>query len=195
MKTSPTLHPITTMITTTMRIKTERKKTMLTKNRNLIVGSEKLFISNTLLTELALDHDILGFLYDPRKSIIEQVNEIYKNIKGLNISSYSRIVFIGYKKDCELMYHLSGLKNLPFDCAVFVNPEISNPNVSPPSLTKLYCVGNRSNHTPLKGELLYQKVNTPFPTRSPRLAKEIAAILTYHGYSQLFLAGEPSRIL
>jgi hypothetical protein len=51
------------------------------KNTRLIIGSNKLFTYNNILTQFAYDHDIITYTYNEKLSLKANTKIVFKNIK------------------------------------------------------------------------------------------------------------------
>lgn len=169
-----------------------------TNNRKLIVGSEKLFISNNILYQLNKDHDIFLFSYNTNKTLIENTKVLYKNLKIHLNESKDKLVFMGLKKECNLLYSLAKDKSLFFDGAIFINyqPLFDMSQIDFDTLdqvnekTKIY----KYKTTNSQSDGL--TVKTLFgSTRSKKLAQNIYASLVYDVYQENFLDGKPTAFV
>jgi hypothetical protein len=91
------------------------------KNTRLIIGSNKLFTYNNILTQFAYDHDIITYTYNDKLSLKANTKIVYKNISYHIRQDYDSIVFMGTHVDSNLLYGLYDDKNLVFDAGVLVN--------------------------------------------------------------------------
>lgn len=98
--------------------------TMLNKtNRNLIVGSEVLFVSNNLLSMFSKDHDIFTFHHERHESIDTTARLVWRDLKPLLQKDYDNIIFMGYRDDSDIVFDLFKHRKLAFNAAIFVNYE------------------------------------------------------------------------
>ena len=180
-------------------------ETMLNKtNRKLIVASEKLFISNSLLKEFMKDHDILTFNYDTSIDLEENSREVWKKfIMNLDYS-YDKIVFMGHGVDCNIIYPLYRNKKLDFDAAVFVDYKNPDTLLIPPSYeealrkskVKIYSFSTRNKkETPSAIIQSHQSLPWYHTTRSYRLAQEIYGCIVYDTYQENYLSGANSKLI
>lgn len=173
-------------------------------NRKLIVASEKLFISNSILNEFSKDHDILTFNYNPTLDLETNARAIWKRIKTHLDNSYERISFIAHGIDCNVIYSLFKDRNLDFDAAVFVDYQKPDTlgilptyeNALKNSKVKIYSFSTRNKkETPLAIIQSHQSLPWYYTTRSRRLAQEIYGCIVYDAYQQNYLSGANSRFI
>lgn len=172
---------------------------MLNKNnRKLIVGSDKLFISNNILSQLNKDHDIALFSYDPNQSLIANTKTLYRDIKLHLNESKDKLVFMGYKKDCNLLYALAKDKSLFFDGAIFVNyePMFGSTEFDFKTMDEVALNTKIYKYRTSKSLSVGEFIKTPFGSiRSKKLAQNIYASLVYDLYQENFLDGKPTAFV
>ena len=178
---------------------------MLNTNRKLIVGSEKLFIHNSLLNQFATDHDIFTFSYDPKMSRKANTKKLFKNLLKYLKNEYDKIVFIGLESDCNILYELYTDKQLKFDTAIFVNyRQIKGEEIDLRTeqivheQTPIYSFTTKKNDPCHSLAYLtdHQYVKTLLrTTRSNRLAQEIFGTVVYGLYSENYLEGTPTKFI
>ncbi len=178
-------------------------KTMPNKNRKLIVASEKLFQPNNILTEFAIDHDIVTFSYNPQLSVRANSKAIYKKIIHLLEKNYDTVVFMGHGLDCNVLYELYDNKSLIFTAGVFVNfKQVQGYNPSQItqehlfSESKIYSFTTGVNKKrPVNYLSSHQSIPTILGIRSKRLAQEIFGCVVYGAYGLDYLEGSPSSFV
>jgi len=185
------------MDTMTDRIQTMPNKT----NRSLIVGSQKLFQANNILTEFAIGHDVYLFSYDETLSLTANTKALFRDLLVYLRESYDHIVFMGYGVDCNILYGMCLDKNLYFDASVFVNYEEPYQmvphrvhNLLAMKESKIYSFSTKGNEKrPVEYTTDHQYVKSLFGNiRSKRLAKEIFGCVVYGAYKQNYLSGQPT---
>jgi hypothetical protein len=175
-------------------------KTMLNKtNSKLIVGSEKLFLSNNLLTSFSKDHDIFQISIDPQRSLEEQSRVIWRDLKNTLDKPYSSIVFMGLGYDCNVRYELYRKRKFVFDGAIFVNPIIDE-DISDEELVleqdKTYSFSTQGiKKTPANLSKVHQCLPRFHGLRSRRLALEIYGCVVYGFYQQDYLSGANTEFI
>lgn len=175
--------------------------TMPITNRKLLVGSEKLFISNNIVNQLSKDHDIIMFSYDKKKTLEENSRALWRDIAGHIATGYDKVVFLGLGQECNLVYSLYEKRNMSFDGAVFINYKRENEgdltSLSKErfelSNTKLYTISNSKkldmfsqNHEQLKW---YQTI------RAKKLGQIIHSFLVHDTYGETYLEGINTRFV
>lgn len=167
-------------------------------NKRLIIGSNKLFNSNTIATQFAKAHDIVTFNYNPILSLRANTKELWKQISQHLRQDYDSVVFMGVGIEANLLYSLYKDKNYTFTAGVFVNYEPSE-NVGQIDLatqwevyqkTKIYTFSTNKKDTlpPVAHLQDHQYIHTMFGTiRSKRLAQEMYGCVLYGAYQALGL--------
>lgn len=173
-------------------------------NRKLLVASEKLFISNSLLRQFAKDHDILSFNYNHSMDLESNARAIWGKIK-LNLDKdYEKIVFIAHGVDCNVLYYLYRDRNLNFDAAVFVDYDTPDTlgvtprytNALKQSKVKIYSFATMAKKiTPPEAVQSHQSLPWYYTTRSSRLAQEIFGCVVYDAYQENYLSGTNSKFI
>lgn len=167
-------------------------------NKRLIIGSNKLFNSNTIATQFAKAHDIFLFNYDPKLTLKANTKELWKEISYHIRQDYDSVIFMAQGVESNLLYTLYEDKGLIFDAGVFVNYKTS-PQTGPVSMatqwevyqkTKLYTFSTKKEDTlpPIAHLQDHQYVPSLFGTvRTKRLAQEMYGCVLYGAYQALGL--------
>ena len=179
--------------------------TMLNKtNRNLIVGSEVLFISNNLLSMFSKDHDIFTFHHERNQDIKQTARQAWRDLKPYLQKDYDNVIFMGYRDDSDVVFDLFETRKLTFDAAVFVNYEpagqINNLRDSlyemKKAKTKIYSFSYGTDKNRL-ANLIETHQSLPIWTnlRSARLAQEIFGCILYENYEMTSLSGTNTEFI
>lgn len=173
-------------------------------NRNLIVGSEVLFVSNNLLSMFSKDHDIFTIHHEKHESIDTTARQIWRDLKPLLQKDYDNIIFIGYKDDSDIVFDLFVHRKLIFNAAIFVNYEPAVKNQATYTLlkemkqagTNLYSFSYGIDKNRL-ANLIETHQSLPVWTnlRSPRLAQEIFGCVLYGTYKMTSLSGTNTEFI
>lgn len=184
---------------------TDLRQTMPNKTqRSLIVGSQKLFQANNILTEFAVGHDVYLFSYDKSLSLTANTKALFRDLLVYLRENYDHIVFMGYGVDCNILYGMCLDKNLYFDAGVFVNYEELDEivphrvhNRLDAQQSKIYSFTTKGNKKrPVEYITDHQYVKSLFGNiRSKRLAQEIFGCVVYGAYNQNYLSGEPTEFI
>lgn len=172
--------------------------------RKLIVASEKLFISNNILEQFSIDHDILTFSYNDNLNLRSNSKALYKLMKRHLEKGYDKIVFMGHGVDCNLLYELYDDKDMVFTAGVFVNykkpqgEQVSD--ITQEHLfmeTKIYSFSTYGDKKrPVAYLTDHQSLRTVFGNiRSKRLAQEIFGCIVYGAYQMNGLLGRPTAFI
>lgn len=179
--------------------------TMLNKtNRNLIVGSEILFVSNNLLSMFSKDHDIFTFHHERHKDIKETERLIWRDLKPYLQKDYDNIIFIGYRDDSDIVFELFKTRNLIFNAAVFVNYEPAGQiddirkalHDLKKAKTKIYSFSYGTDKNRLANLIeTHQSLSVWTNLRSTRLAQEIFGCVLYDTYEMTSLSGTNTEFI
>jgi uncharacterized radical SAM superfamily protein len=173
-------------------------------NRNLIVGSEILFVSNNLLEMFSKDHDIFTFHHERHAPIDQTAKQVWRDLKPLLAKGYDRIIFIGYRDDSDIVFDLYENRKLIFDAAVFVNYEQFASKLDYKDyLAKmkqdgvdLYSFSFGTDKKKLANLIeTHQSLSFWTNLRSLRLAQEIYGCVVYGTYKLDYLAGSNTRFV
>lgn len=159
-------------------------------NRKLIVGSEKLFLSNQLATMFSKDHDILLFSYDDKLNPKDNSRMIWRTLSKMFAKEYDKIVFMGLGSDCNVLQNLYKDRGLAFDAGVLVNyTKIDSESiVEKDSAKKIWSFSNKKR--PEIVSYNHQSLPWYYTIRSKRLAQEIYGTIVYGVYDQTYLDGD-----
>ena len=173
-------------------------------NRNLIVGSEVLFVSNNLLSMFPKDHDIFTIHHEKHESIDTTARQVWRDIKPLLEKNYDNIIFIGYKDDSDIVFDLFEHRRLVFDAAIFINYEPASKDQDintriknmKEAQTDIYSFSYGLDKNRL-GNLIETHQSLPVWTnlRSLRLAQEILGCVLYGTYKQVSLSGSNTEFI
>lgn len=173
-------------------------------NRNLIVASEVLFVSNNILSLFSKNHDIFTFHHERDQAIETTEKQIWRDLKPFLMKDYESIIFIGYRDDCDVIFDLFESRNLIFDAAIFVNYEpvkrTENLNQYLHGLkkagTNLYSFSYGTDKNRL-ANLIETHQSLPIWTnlRSTRLAQEIFGCVLYDTYQMTYLSGTNTEFI
>ena len=173
-------------------------------NRNLIVGSEILFVSNNLLSMFSKDHDIFTFHHEKHESIDTTAKQVWRDLKPLLVKNYDNIIFMGYKDDSDVVFDLFEHRKLVFNAAIFVNYEPGSKERDTykciknmkKAQTDLYSFSYGLDKNRL-ANLIETHQSLPVWTnlRSPRLAQEIFGCVLYGTYKQVSLSGSNTEFI
>lgn len=175
--------------------------TMPNTNRKLLVGSEKLFISNNILNQFSKDHDVLLYSYDNKKTLEHNSRVLWREITALIGLSYDQVIFMGVGQECNLSYHLFDKRNLFFDAVIFFNYENENPGELDETIKdkmmvskcNIYTLSNKKKLNMISDN--HEQLPWYSTIRSKRLAQAIYSFVVYGTYNQDGLDGTNTRII
>lgn len=170
-------------------------------NRKLLVGSEKLFISNNIVNQLSKDHDIVMFSYDKKKTLEQNSRVLWRDIAGLIATGYDKVVFLGVGQECNLVYSLYETRNLSFDGAVFLNYKRENDGDLTSLAKDRFELSNTKLYTISNGRILevisenHEQIKWYQTTRSKKVGQMIYSFLVHDTYGENYLQGPNTRFL
>jgi hypothetical protein len=165
-------------------------------NKRLIIGSNKLFIHNTIANEFRKAHDIITYSYIPELSLKSNTKELWKDISYHVRQDYDSVVFMAQGFESNLLYSLYKDKGLTFTAGVFVNYKAPvdegqvdlGTQYEISQKTRIYTFSTNKKDTlpPVAHLQDHQYVPALFSTtRTKRLAQEIYGCVLYGAYQAI----------
>ena len=178
-----------------------KDKKVLTKTQdNIIIGSESLFqgsITNSFTKLFSKEHDIALIPNNDKINLQDKLMNLYMSLLDVEELDYDNKIFIGYQKDCYLLFELFSKYNYSFDAAVLINCEIHNEKgyeeyslAKISTRTKVYNLfGKMTKYRALPFAHVNQEIPKYLsPLASPMYAQEACGLITYDFYKKMFLA-------
>lgn len=154
-------------------------------------------LNKSLFGSLSKDHYIISVdtdrygNYDYGQKIYKSVSKILKNYP------FEKKVFVGYKKDCDLLSSLWLQFKISFDAAILidnVHPAVTYEFV--PAETIIYNISSKKDFIRIPSARINQHVETWLPANmSNRMAQETFGLLLYGIYNKNFLDDSNSKYL